>query len=81
MKVTVHAKRQIPEVAILTEFIKLDSALKLAGLVGTGGAAKEAVQDGLVTVNGEICTQRGKKLRDGDTVELDGNVFRIRAVL
>ncbi len=60
------------EVKISTEFIKLDALLKFAGLCDTGGEAKEAIQSGHVTVNGEVCTMRGKKLRPGDRVELDG---------
>ena len=59
-------------VSITTEFIKLEALLKLANLVGTGGEAKMLIQDGQASVNGEICTMRGKKLRSGDTVELDG---------
>lgn len=54
---------------IKTEFIKLDSLLKFAGAAETGGMAKELVQNGFVKVNGETCTMRGKKLRNGDTVE------------
>ena len=57
---------------IKTEFIKLDAFLKFAGLVGTGGEAKIRIQQGEVSVNGEVCTVRGKKLRPGDTVELLG---------
>ena len=52
------------------EFIKLDSLLKLSGVVPTGGAAKIFIQDGQVKVNGEICTMRGKKVRAGDKVKL-----------
>ena len=59
-------------VAIATEFIKLDAFLKFAGAVDTGGEAKAAVQSGQVKVNGEPCTQRGRKLRRGDAVELRG---------
>jgi len=55
-------------IQINTEFIKLDAFLKFAALVGTGGEAKLAIADGLVQVNGEVCTMRGKKLRAGDTV-------------
>lgn len=60
------------EVKISTEFIKLDALLKFAGLCHTGGEAKEAIQSGQVTVNGEVCAMRGKKLRSGDVVCLDG---------
>lgn len=51
-----------------TEFIKLDSFLKLMGWVGTGGEAKMLIQDGQVLVNGEVETRRGKKLYPGDVV-------------
>ncbi len=57
---------------ITTEFIKLDALLKFAGAVETGGEAKQAIQDGEVSVNGEVCTMRGKKLRSGDVAELSG---------
>ena len=57
---------------ITTEFIRLQDLLKLANLVETGGEAKERLQDGEAMVNGETCTQRGKKLRPGDTVVFDG---------
>ena len=60
------------EVKIHTEFIKLEALLKFEGLTGTGGEAKERIQAGQVTVNGEVCTQRGRKLRPGDTAALDG---------
>ena len=59
-------------VNITTEYIKLDALLKFAGAVETGGEAKQAVQEGQVTVNGEVCTMRGKKCRPGDVVVLDG---------
>lgn len=59
-------------VSISTEFIKLDALLKFAGLCDTGGEAKERIQNGEASVNGEVCTMRGKKLRPGDVVELSG---------
>lgn len=59
-------------IKIKTEFIKLDALLKFASLVGSGGEAKALIQDGQVLVNGEVCTMRGKKIRPGDTVSLDG---------
>ncbi len=59
-------------IKITTEFIKLDALLKFASLVGSGGEAKALIQDGCVLVNGEVCTMRGKKIRSGDTVSLDG---------
>ena len=60
------------EIKIETEFIKLDALLKFANLVSSGGEAKIRIAEGEVLVNGEICTMRGKKLRYGDTIELDG---------
>ena len=65
-------------ILIHTEFIKLDSLLKFAGLAETGGEAKALVQQGLVKVNGEVCTQRGKKLRPGDQVEAGGRAVLVR---
>ena len=64
-------KNETITVSIHTEFIILDSLLKFAGLCDTGGFAKELVQQGAVRVNGEVCTMRGKKIRPGDTVEVD----------
>lgn len=57
-------------VSIETEYIKLDSLLKFAGAVETGGQAKDLIAAGHVSVNGETCTMRGKKLRPGDTAVL-----------
>ena len=59
------------KIAIETEFIKLDSLLKYAALVGTGGEAKYVIAEGMVRVNGEVCTMRGKKIRPGDTGSFD----------
>lgn len=56
------------DVIIHTEFIKLDALLKYAGVCATGGEAKNVILDGLVTVNNEVCTMRGKKIRVGDVV-------------
>ena len=64
-------------VNITTEFIKLDALLKFASLVGSGGEAKMLIQDGQVKVNGEICTMRGKKIRPGDVVSVDGNEVKV----
>ena len=58
-------------IKINTEFIKLDALLKYAALVGTGGEAKTVIAEGLVSVNGEVCTMRGKKIRPGDRVRFD----------
>ena len=59
------------KIQIDTEFIKLDSLLKFAALVGTGGEAKYVISEGLVEVNGKTCTQRGKKIRPGDKVKFE----------
>jgi len=64
-------------IVIHTEFIKLDALLKYAGLCETGGEAKSVVQEGLVCVNGETCTMRGRKIRPGDTVSLDGVTLKV----
>ncbi|HIS45562.1 MAG TPA: RNA-binding S4 domain-containing protein [Candidatus Scatomorpha merdigallinarum] len=64
-------------IEISTEFIKLDAFLKFAGACETGGEAKLAIEDEEVLVNGEVCTMRGKKLRPGDTVELDGVTYEV----
>ena len=61
------------------EYIKLGQALKAAGLVGSGVDAKYVIEDGLVLVNGQTEYQRGKKLRDGDTVTFEGNTIKIEA--
>lgn len=66
-------------IQINTEFIKLDSLLKFAGMVETGGEAKELIQAGQVKLNGEVCTMRGKKCVPGDEVELDGRTVAVRA--
>ena len=65
------------KVFIKENFIKLDSALKLASAVGTGGHAKIVIQNGEVAVNGEICLMRGKKLYNGDVFTFEGQNFVI----
>ena len=65
------------KIAIETEYIKLDSLLKFAAVVGTGGGAKYVIGEGMVTVNGEVCIMRGKKLRPGDRVSFQGLDFEI----
>ena len=59
------------EIKIHTDFIKLDSLLKLAGVVETGGIAKEIIAEERIKVGGEVCTMRGKKIRPGDKVQID----------
>ncbi len=66
------------DIEITTEFIKLDAFLKFCGAVGTGGEAKLLIADGAVFVNEETCTQRGKKLRDGDRVRIGKAEYRVR---
>ena len=66
------------EIFIKEEFIRLDSALKFSGAIGTGGQAKMVIQDGLVLVNGQVCTMRGKKLRNKDIVEFEDYKFIIK---
>ncbi len=65
------------EIRIKEDFIKLDSLLKFAGIAETGGHAKILILDGEVAVNGEICTVRGKKIRVGDTVAVNGEEIKI----
>ena len=67
------------KVAIATDFIKLDAFLKFSCAAETGGIAKLMIQDGDVTVNGEICLMRGKKLRPGDRVEAGGKLYELTA--
>lgn len=64
-------------VLITTEFIKLESFLKLANAAGSGGMAKNFIQNGEVEVNGETCTMRGKKLRPGDSVRFNGAEYLV----
>lgn len=79
MKIRVRrtSEEEIP-VSIVTEFIKLESFLKLANAVQSGGMAKNFIQNGEVSVNGEVCSMRGKKLYDGDLVGFDGVCYRVK---
>ncbi len=77
MKVTVKKKPDTVPVYIQTEFIKLESALKLSNAVYSGGEAKTLIQDGNVKVNGEECTMRGKKLYPGDSFTFMGTDYLI----
>ena len=74
VKVAPKPKRQLK---IKTDYIRLDSALKLSSAVSTGGEAKFVIQDGLVKVNGIVCTQRGKKLRNGDFFEFQKQQYEV----
>ncbi|MCX8128983.1 MAG: S4 domain-containing protein YaaA [Clostridia bacterium] len=64
-------------ITINTEFIKLDQFLKWIGAVDTGADAKNVIAEGIVKVNGNVEIKRGKKLRSGDTVEIEGKIFKI----
>lgn len=65
------------EVNFKTEYIKLQQIIKLSGIVGQGSDAKMLVQDGIVKVNGEICLERGRKIRNGDIIEvIDFGIFK-----
>ena len=64
-------------ITITTEFIRLQDLMKLGSLVSTGGEAKIVIQDGQVSVNGEVCLQRGKKLRPGDVVQYGGRACTV----
>ena len=66
------------EIEIYSDYIKLDAFLKYCGAVGTGGEAKMRIADGEVAVNGAVCTQRGKKLRAGDTVRFAQTDYRVK---
>ncbi len=69
---------QTEKIAIKTEFIKMDQLLKFSGVADIGSEAKQMVLDGIVKVNGEVCTMRGKKIRPGDLVEITGEDIIIR---
>lgn len=82
VKLTIKRKPELgqtKEIEINEEFIKLDSLLKFAGAVLSGGEAKENIQNGNVLVNGEVCLMRGKKLRNGDTAEFEGKKYVVIA--
>ena len=76
IKVKVAEKRQVTK-KIDTDFIRLDAFLKMCDAVQTGGHAKIVIQEGEVRVNGEICTQRGKKLRSGDKAEFENVIYNV----
>ena len=66
-------------IKIDTEYIRVDALLKLAGAFETGGQAKVSIQNGEVLVNGEVCTMRGKKMREGDSAQFAGVTYRVAA--
>lgn len=77
MKVVVRKKENAVSVVIHTEYIKLQDAMKLANIVYSGGEAKVLIQEEQVTVNGEVCTMRGKKLYPGDKFQFQDQIFVI----
>ena len=78
IKVRIAEKKKIQK-AITTPFIRLDAFLKLCDAVQTGGHAKIVIQNEEVRVNGEICTQRGKKLHVGDMAEFENVLYEVTA--
>lgn len=79
MKIKViAAKRKNEDVIIKTDFIRLDSFLKFKGIAETGGQAKQFIQDGIVKVNDEKCTARGKKIRNGDKISVFSTDYYIK---
>ena len=79
MKVVVKKKDDHQSLAIHTEFIKLQDAMKYANIVYSGGEAKQLILEEQVKVNGEICTMRGKKLYPGDSFSFMGGIYTICA--
>lgn len=67
----------VEKIYIDEDYIKLDSLLKFGGIAETGGQAKLLVQDGLVMLNGEVCTQRGRKIKDGDRVQFEDKILEV----
>ncbi|MDO5123896.1 MAG: RNA-binding S4 domain-containing protein [Eubacteriales bacterium] len=67
-------------IEIETEFIRLQDLLKFSGLTATGGEAKIAVQNGEVSVNGEVCTMRGKKMRNGDKATYNDKTVEVSVI-
>lgn len=70
-------EKPVIQKTIQTDFIRLDSFLKLCDAVQSGGHAKIVIQDGKIKVNNEVCTQRGKKLHVGDKVEFESKIYEI----
>ena len=71
-------QKQTKELKISTDFIRLDSAMKLSGAAATGGEDKMLINDEQVKVNGEICTVRGKKLHEGDSFEYRYVIYEVK---
>ena len=62
---------QTEKIEITTEYIKLDQLLKFSGIAENGSDAKDMILDGIVSLNGEVCTMRGRKIRPGDNVKVE----------
>ena len=77
MKIKVKIKSNINKIVINTDFIKLDSFLKYANAVSSGGIAKIIIANGEVKVNNKVCTARGKKLFEGDIISFNGELYKI----
>lgn len=77
IKVKIAGNKNEQPVYITSEFIRLDALLKFAAILQSGGEAKYFIQSGDVSVNGEVCTQRGKKIRPGDTIFFQKNVLKV----
>ncbi len=79
MKIKVKvAQKEQKDFILKGDYIRLDDLLKNVGVVNTGGHAKIIIQEGEVKVNGEICTMRGKKLRQGDNAEYERVIYNIK---
>ena len=79
MKIKVKvAQKEHKDFILKGEYIRLDDLLKNVGVVNTGGHAKIIIQEGEVKVNGEICTMRGKKLRQGDSAEYERIIYNVK---
>lgn len=79
MKIKVKiAQKEQKDFTLKGDYIRLDDLLKNVGIVNTGGHAKIIIQDGEVKVNGEICTMRGKKLRQGDCAEFERIIYHVK---
>ena len=70
-------QKEHQEFVLKGDYIRLDDLLKNVGVVMTGGHAKIVIQEGEVKVNGEVCTMRGKKLRQGDNAEFEGIIYDV----
>ena len=70
-------QKEHQEFVLKGDYIRLDDLLKNVSVVNTGGHAKIVIQDGEVKVNGEVCTMRGKKLRQGDNAEFEGIIYDV----